>query len=49
MTLAYLSLDLDLVEGELTSFSAECVVDGKANKLILLFPFCVIQLVARWE
>lgn len=49
MNLAYLSLDLDLVEGELTSFSAECVTDGKAKKFILLFPFCVIQLTARWE
>jgi hypothetical protein len=42
-------LDVELVEGELTSFSAEYTSDKKSHKLILFLPFCIIQLTTRWS
>jgi hypothetical protein len=49
MHLTHCLLDFEIVEGELSSFSAEYIQDGKANKLILFFPFCVIQFTTKWE
>lgn len=48
-TLTQCLFDFELVEGENGSFSAEYVDDGKANKLCLYFPWCVVQLTTRWE
>jgi hypothetical protein len=47
--LTQLLLDVELVEGKLESFSAEYITDGKAKKLVLLLPFCILQLTARWD
>lgn len=49
MNLTQLLFDLDWIEGEEKNFSVEYTNDGKANKLVLYFPFAVIQLTTRWE
>jgi hypothetical protein len=47
--LTQLLLDIELVEGESESLSVEYTADGKAKKLVLLLPFCILQLTARWN
>jgi hypothetical protein len=49
MRLTQCLFDFELVQGEDYSFSAEYINDGKASKIHLFFPWCVIQLTTRWD
>lgn len=48
-TITQCLFDFELVKGEEFAFSSEYINDGKACKINLFLPWCVIQLTTRWE